>query len=142
MPDYVSPSRIRSEYQVSYGSLSNWANQKKIRSIKTPGGSNKYHLGDVLTLLGVDHDLHGETKKSVILYARVSSRKQAPDLQRQIERLTAECPKHDEIITDIGSGLNWNRPGFRRLLDTVRKGRVDKVVLSISILFIPLCILS
>ena len=130
MLEYVSPNKIRSQYQVSYQSLVNWSKQEKIRFIQTPGGARKYHLGDVLTLLGVNHNQHAETKKNVILYARVSSRKQSADLQRQIERLRTECPQHDDLISDIGSGLNWKRPGFLRLLDTIRQGRVEKLVVS------------
>lgn len=132
MPEYVSPGRIRAEYQISYTALASWADQDKVRCVKTPGGSRKYHLGDVLTLLGADTDRHNETKKRVILYAQVSSRKQSADLPRQVDQLVAGCPIHDEIITDIGSGLNWKRPGFVRLLDSIRQGRVEKVVLSMT----------
>lgn len=39
---------------------------------------------------------------------RVSSKKQQPDLTRQISFMKKKCPNHI-IIEDIGSGLNTNR---------------------------------
>jgi hypothetical protein len=50
-----------------------------------------------------------------IIYARVSSAKQKDDLEREKEELQTFYPEH-ELITDIGSGLNFKRPGFQKLL--------------------------
>ena len=49
--------------------------------------------------------------KKKICYARVSSEKQKEDLERQTAFLRKKYPSH-EIISDIGSGLNWKRKGF------------------------------
>ena len=55
-------------------------------------------------------------------YARVSSYDQKEDLQRQTERLKISgC---EEVITDIGSGLNCNKPGLRTLLNRILQGRI------------------
>ena len=55
-------------------------------------------------------------------YARVSSHDQKEDLLRQAERLKqAGC---SEVITDIGSGLNCNKPGLWALLNRILKGHV------------------
>ena len=55
-------------------------------------------------------------------YARVSSHDQKEDLLRQAERLQAVgCT---EVITDIGFGLNCNKPGLRALLNRILKGYV------------------
>ena len=55
-------------------------------------------------------------------YARVSSHVQKEDLLRQAERLKAVgCT---EVITDIGSSLNCNKPGLRALLNRILKGHV------------------
>lgn len=55
-------------------------------------------------------------------YARVSSHDQKEDLLRQAERLKqAGC---SEVITDIGSGLNCNKPGLKSLLNRILKGHV------------------
>jgi predicted site-specific integrase-resolvase len=82
-------------------------------------------------------DLHGlfgqpksnEPEKAKICYARVSSAHQKPDLERQVEDLHKAYPEH-EIVQDIGSGLNWKRPGFKALLERVLGGNVDEVVVA------------
>ena len=55
-------------------------------------------------------------------YARVSSHDQKEDLLRQAERLKQACCS--EVITDIGSGLNCNKPGLKSLLNRILKGHV------------------
>ena len=64
-----------------------------------------------------------------IVYARVSSQHQraSGDLQRQLDDLRCKYPTHD-IITDVGSGLNFRRPGLQRLLERVYSGMVTEVV--------------
>lgn len=56
----------------------------------------------------------------VIGYCRVSSNKQKDDLERQIENmklyLTAQG-KPFEIISDIGSGINYKKKGLKELID-------------------------
>ena len=50
---------------------------------------------------------------NIVIYARVSSRNQKDDLVNQIEYLKEYCNTKgyniQNIITDIGSGLNYNR---------------------------------
>jgi putative resolvase len=54
------------------------------------------------------------------VYARVSLHDQRSDLDRQVARVTAWATEHgfsaDDVVTEIGSGLNGKRPKFRRLL--------------------------
>ncbi len=51
------------------------------------------------------------------------------DLERQIEQLKEEYPSN-EIIQDIGSGLNWHRKGFTSLLDRILSGTVEEVLIA------------
>ena len=67
--------------------------------------------------------------RAKVCYARVSSAHQRPDLQRQIEYLQAQKPGY-EIISDVGSGLNWNRRGYRALLERVHAGDIEEVVVT------------
>ncbi|MEM1632448.1 MAG: IS607 family transposase, partial [Thermofilum sp.] len=59
------------------------------------------------------------------IYARVSSRKQETDLERQIERLRSYCSargyKVVDVVTDVASGLNEKRSGLQKLLDMAVK---------------------
>jgi len=58
--------------------------------------------------------------KKKVCYARVSCDHQRGDLDRQVADLQqasrasgVDCV----VIKDVASGLNWSRPGFRRLLE-------------------------
>ena len=69
-----------------------------------------------------------------MIYARVSSQKQkiSGDLDRQSQRLSEYCAKHnlyvEHIIKDVGSGLNDKRIGFNQLINLVITGKVNKVI--------------
>ena len=69
--------------------------------------------------------------RMVIGYCRVSSNKQKDDLERQIENmklyLTAQG-KPFEIISDIGSGINYKKKGLKELMKRISQNKVEKVV--------------
>ena len=70
-------------------------------------------------------------EKKVIGYCRVSNTKQKDDLERQIEAirlyLTAQG-KPFEIVSDIGSGVNYGKPGLQKLIQQITANKVSKVV--------------
>ena len=73
-----------------------------------------------------------EVKRDVIGYCRVSSQKQYDDLNRQIENVKLYLlsqGKPFKIITDIGSGINYNKSGLLQLLELVNNNRVEKIVI-------------
>ena len=69
---------------------------------------------------------NGSGKRVGIIYARVSTRKQIPHLQTQIEILKDKYPAH-MIIKDVGSGLNFKRKGLLQVLELVLAGQVREV---------------
>lgn len=83
-----------------------------------------YLLGGVERLLGVET---GANARRGYVYARVSSAKQRPDLERQVEDLQKAYPGHS-LIRDIGSGVNFKRKGLCALLERAIKGMVSEVV--------------
>ena len=56
----------------------------------------------------------------VVVYARVSSHDQRPDLDRQVARLTGWATEQGlqvaQVVCEVGSGLNGKRPKLRRVL--------------------------
>jgi len=78
--------------------------------------------------------LEGKVPDEVVIYARVSSRDQKEDLERQVEYLKGYCTtkgyKVARIITDIASGLNEDRKGLRQLFRLVESGEITKVVIA------------
>lgn len=96
----------------------------------TDGGTRYYsqeQLNHFLGIKGIDI----KTKK-VIGYCRVSSHKQKDDLERQTENvktyMIAKGYQFD-VITDIGSGINYNKKGLNQLIDMITNSEVEKIVI-------------
>lgn len=70
-------------------------------------------------------------RAATVCYARVSSHKQRDDLRRQVEWLKRRCPTA-EVITDIGSGLNFKRKGLRSILERSLSGEQLTVMVAHS----------
>lgn len=118
---YVSTKKACERLGVHPNTLRNWANENKIKYIRTDSGHRRYDVEDYLRRKG-----HQGQR---ILYARVSSKKQKDDLARQVRELTSRFP-HDEVIEDFGSGLNFRRKGLTALLDRIMSGDVSEVVVA------------
>ena len=94
----------------------------------SPGGTRYYSDEQIKEYMGVKT----VSKRIVIGYARVSSKKQEKDLERQIENLKTYMYAKGysfEIITDIGTGINYSKKGLTKLLERIHKGEVSKVVI-------------
>jgi predicted site-specific integrase-resolvase len=92
---------------------------------KTKGGTRYYSITD----LSVVSDDNAPT----IGYARVSGHHQKDDLKRQQEMLeTYGAAKgwRMEVITDLGSGLNYRKAGLQRLLELIMRRRMRRLVLT------------
>lgn len=126
---YLPYSKLKQQYAVGHHTLKRWEEAKTIRTVHLPGGKRLFARIDVEHVLGVPaHQKTNEEKKKII-YARVSSEHQRPDLERQIQFLKTNYPQH-ELVSDIGSGLNWERKGFKTILDLVYDKRVQEVVVA------------
>ncbi|ASJ11694.1 IS607 family transposase [Thermococcus thioreducens] len=79
--------------------------------------------------------LEGKLPDKVVIYARVSSRDQKEDLERQVEYIKNYCSSKGyqvaKIITDVSSGLNENRRGLKQLFKLVESGEITKVVITL-----------
>lgn len=125
---YIGATTIQREYELSRSTLVKWADEKTVRSIRTPGGKRLYHKGDIQAILHIKDEDIGQEKENII-YARVSSSHQKEDLQRQIDFLQKEYPNF-KVISDIGSGLNYKRRGLQAILELVYQGRIRKIVVA------------
>ncbi|ACX51405.1 Resolvase domain protein [Ammonifex degensii KC4] len=119
----------REIYGLSRGSLLNYEKQGLITPARTPGGVRRYKVEDIERLLG----LLGESsiRLKTVLYARVSTRKQEAYLKNQVKRLEEFARERGwdyEVIQEIASGVNENRRGLQKLLNMVKRGEVERVV--------------
>lgn len=105
--------------------LRKWSDEGKIKSTRTPCGQRLYDVEEFKT--GQQEKKSPSEKKYV--YCRVSSPKQKEDLQRQIEDMSKAFPGY-EILTDIGSGVNFKRTNLQRLLRLSSKGLVAEIAIA------------
>ena len=95
----------------------------------TEGGTRYYSQEQLNNFLGLKQGK--QLNKKIIGYCRVSSHKQKDDLERQIENMRIYLlsqRKPFEIISDIGSGINYKKKGLRQLLKLITQNKVEKVV--------------
>lgn len=93
----------------------------------SPGGTRYYSDEQIKEYMGIET----VSRRIVIGYARVSSRKQEDDLNKQIENLKTYMFAKGysfEMITDIGSSFNYSKNGLTKLLERIHNGEVSKVV--------------
>ncbi len=133
MPPYLKISRAAAQLGVSTHALRDWADSGAVHSIRTPGGQR---LIDPDSITGFQAaQARPKDQRQVVLYSRVSSRKQQDDLDRQRKYLLQQHGVSDEHprpleVSDIGSGLNFKRPGLLRVLGLVQEGHVSKLVVA------------
>ena len=135
MAELLNIAQAAKYLNVSIDTLRLWDKNGKLKPLKTPGGHCRYDksiLNDFIGYAGTKE----EKEQDIVCatYAKVSSneQKQKGNLDRQSQRLSEYCEKHnlyvEYIIKDCGSGLNYKRSGFIQLTDLVIKGKVNKVI--------------
>jgi len=117
---------------VSVKTLQRWDNKGLLPAYRTPTDRRYYTHEQYLNYIG---KLDIEKKnKSILIYARVSNRSQKDDLDNQVRFLRQFANARglivDEIIKDTGSGLNYNRKEWNKLIDRVMNLEVDTILIS------------
>jgi excisionase family DNA binding protein len=108
---------------IHYLTLYKIAKNKEIDTVKI-GQRQLYDIDKYLREKNI-----GKNNRKRICYCRVSSQKQKEDLKRQIKYMEEKYPTY-EIISDIASGLNFNRQGLNKIIDYAIKGEIEVVVIS------------
>ena len=117
-----------------------WEKEGKIKPFRTKGRHRRYDDEMLRDLLNKSKP---QIQKKTVLYARVSSNGQSgvhesgvhesDDLKRQISQLETFALSRGycyEIYQDIGSGLNFNRKEFNRLVLEILESKIDRVVVN------------
>lgn len=110
--------------------LRNWDKSGHLKPHHTSTNGYRYYseeqINKVLKIEGCNKP------KIVIGYCRVSSAKQKDDLERQISNVSNYLLAQGrpfEIISDVGSGINYNKKGLQKLIQRIESGEVEKVVI-------------
>jgi putative resolvase len=110
--------------------LQKWDREGILKAHRSPTNRRYYTHDQYLVYRGMRAPEQGLT----IAYARVSGVAQKPDLTNQIKALEVYCDQHafkvDEWMQDIGSGLNYKRKQFNRLMEMVELGEVRRIVIA------------
>jgi putative resolvase len=120
-----------------------WEEKGVIETIRTPGGKRLYNIEKYLNEKICDdnnkikntilcdnlEDLDKKNEKLNICYVRVSSNNQKDDLERQKNMMIKLYPKH-LIIEDIGSGLNLNKRGIKKIINLAIEGKINELIVA------------
>lgn len=116
---------------VSGKTLQRWDRDGILKANRTPTDWRYYTYDQYLQFKGI------QTKddiRDVIIYARVSTRNEKDDLRDQIEFLKQSCNEKgiivNQCIEDFGSGLNYNRKKWNKLLEEVMENKIKTIVIS------------
>lgn len=96
---------------------------------KSDSGTRYYSESQIKSLF--KHSSKTNEVREIIGYCRVSSTGQKDDLERQIEYVRSYMIAKGysfRIISDIGSGINYNKRGLTELISLVESDRVEKIV--------------
>lgn len=115
---------------VADSTMRRWEREGKlIPDERTAGNQRRYKLSSLRPEMGrgVDYD------RKTIAYARVSSHDQKADLERQKQLLEMFCASNGwkfEIISDLGSGMNYHKKGLKKLLEEILDNEVGRLVIT------------
>jgi len=109
----ISTTRLAKIKGVTSQTVRRWAKEGLYKYERTPGG----HMRIIY-----------KPEKETILYARVSSKKQSTSIDKQ--RALLEDKYYGEFQYDIGSGFNFKRRNFVKILESVMSGNPIKIVVT------------
>jgi putative resolvase len=131
MVNIYSPKEFGKLIGRTTNTLQKWDREGRLKAHRSPITNRRYYTHDqYLQYRGLVAQEQGLT----IVYARVSGVAQKPDLANQINALEVYCKQHsvkvDEWMSDIGSGLNYKRKQFNRLMEMIELGQVRRLIIA------------
>ena len=124
MSKYYSIHEFSKIIGVSAQTLRNWDANGKLHPHHTTVSGYRYYSDEQLNQV-----INVKPKNRITIgYCRVSSRKQKDDLERQIDNVkTYLLAKGQpfEIISDIGSGINYKKKGLQDLIRRISQNQVE-----------------
>lgn len=124
------PSDFAELLNVSVKTLQRWDREGILHAKRTPTNRRYYTYDQYLKFKGLDNHVD----RKIVIYSRVSTNNQKDDLANQIEFLknfaNAKYIIVDEVIKDIGSGLNYNRKKWNKLLEECMENKIDSILVT------------
>lgn len=124
------PQEFSEMIGVSVKTLQRWDNDGKLKAYRTPSDRRYYTHKQYVDYMGNGNSKHGKT----IIYTRVSAANQKNDLNNQVEFLKQYANARgiivDEVFEDIGSGLNYNRKKWNKLIEDCMLGLIKTILVA------------
>ena len=115
----------------SPSTLRRWEREGKIKPSRSAGNQRYYTERDLQIALNIES---AEQGGKTIVYCRVSSRGQLPELRHQVTAMEEFCRRRglavDEWSSEIGGGMNFKRKKFLKLMRQIRLGEVSTIVIA------------
>ena len=129
------PKEMAKKLNVTVRTLQRWDNEGKLPAKRSPTNRRYYTDDQLMQYLGEPTD-----NRKTVAYARVSTYGQKDDLKDQVSFIrqyaNAKGIILDEVITDIGSGLNYNRKKWNQLLYNVEQNKIKTIFITYKDRFI------
>ena len=124
---FLTIGEFSERLHVTVQTVRNWNRTGKLLPHHVSSGGHRYYTEEqLLQMSGVR-----PKERVVVGYCRVSSIKQQDDLERQVEcvrtYMLAKGYKF-QIITDVGSGINYDKKGLNQLLNKITLNEVEKII--------------
>ena len=126
---YYSAKTVTQILGVTAQTLRNWDKEGKLKPAYTKSNGYRYYSEEDVLSYTKERDTKKERK--LVGYVRVSSKKQEDDIKRQKENLESylkQTNQEYEIVSDIGSGIDYTKPGLKKLIEKINKKEVDEIV--------------
>jgi predicted site-specific integrase-resolvase len=127
--NHYKPKEFADMLNVSVKTLQRWDRDGILKAFRTPSDRRYYTHKQYVDYMSI-----AKPEGKTIIYARVSTTNQKDDLLNQVEFLqnfaNAKGWIVDEIFEDIGSGLNYKRKKWNKLLEDCMLGTISKIIVS------------
>lgn len=115
--------------QITRPTLQSYRQKGYIKATRLPNGHFDFDADSVYRLKNRNQP------RQTVLYGRVSTHKQKPDLNNQMQTLETFATKRgyqiDRIYSDIASGISFKkRKQFFEMLDLIIQGKIKRVVIT------------
>ncbi len=123
------PKEFAELLNVSVLTLQRWDNAGKLKAFRTPTNRRYYTYEQYQKYMGIT-----TSNKKTVIYTRVSTSNQKDDLKKQVEFLkqyvNAKGIIVDTVIEDYGSGLNYNRKQWNKLIDECMTNEISTIIIT------------
>jgi putative resolvase len=124
----MKSNKVLKLLRVTRPTLCRYVKNDLIKVNRLPSGLYDYDEESVYKFLNKD------VERKCVIYCRVSTSKQKKDLENQRKNVESYCLKNgikiSDVYSDIGSGINFDRKEFQRLVNDIVNHRISKVFIT------------